>query len=230
MKSLTFPQTFALIASLTIATCWTATAEAQRAGSWVDIARGGTGSGASADGVFKFARSDSRSNGSTQFGHGFAVGAGPEGIALSNSIGGGAGPLGAAHNLQLNVGREGTHLSHGGVVSQGGERRVFAGGETGSHYGQPYGGSQVGGYGHHTNAYSNSHTQPWRSRPAGGPGSTWNPGATVQPSHSLQPAVMPPTYQPSGMSAPMERTMVMPAAASSNRGGLGQMLRRVRNR
>lgn len=146
---------------LVIAAATGSTASAQRASSGVDIFRGGAGANASADGMFKFARTNSSSNNGVQFGHGLAVGAGPNGIAVSNSIGGGAGPLGAAHNVNLNIGTKGTHISHGGVVSQGGNRRVTSGGGTGIQNGRVYGGSRSRGYGNHTKAYSKSHTRNW---------------------------------------------------------------------
>lgn len=136
-------------------------AAAQRADSFVDIFRGGAGAGASADGQFKFARSKSSSNNGVQFGHGLAVGAGPNGIAVSNSIGAGAGPIGAAHNLNMTIGRDGTHLSQGGVVSQGGNRRVVSGGGTGIQNGQVYGGSGSSGFGNRTKAWSSSQTNQW---------------------------------------------------------------------
>jgi hypothetical protein len=136
-------------------------ASAQRAGSWVDIGNGIVGSGASASGPLQFAKSKSSSKNGVDFGHGFAVGAGPNGIAISNSIGAGSGPLGAAHNLNLNIGARGAHLSHGGVISEGGNRRVIAGGGTGVQNGQVYGGSTTSGFGNRTRAWSNSHTHQW---------------------------------------------------------------------
>jgi hypothetical protein len=135
-------------------------ASAQRAESWVDIRPGGAGAGASADGMFKFAKSKSSSKNGVQFGQGLAVGAGPNGISVSNSIGAGAGPIGVAHNVNLSIGKGGTHVSHGGVVSQGGNRRVTTGGSTGvQSNGRVYGGSNSTGYGNKTHAWSRSHTR-----------------------------------------------------------------------
>ena len=145
------------------------TASAQRAGSWVDIAGGRVGAGASADGLFKHATSKSSSKNGVDFGHGFAVGAGPNGIAVSNTIGAGGGPLGVAHNVQLNIGPGGTHVSQGGVVTQGGNRRVLSGGETGIRNGQVYGGSRSTGFGHRTKAWSNSRTNNWGGQTYGAP-------------------------------------------------------------
>jgi hypothetical protein len=164
--------TFRYFACLSIAALalTTSTASAQRAGSWVDIAGGRAGAGASADGsLFQFAKSKSSSNKGVDFGHGFAVGAGPNGIAVSNSIGAGSGPLGVAHNVQLNIGAGGTHVSHGGVVSQGANRRVISGGETGTFNGQVYGGSHSTGFGNQTNAWSKSHTRQWSNPQNGTP-------------------------------------------------------------
>lgn len=131
------------------------------AGSWVDIGNAGAGAGAEASGVVQFAKSKTRVKNGTQFGHGFAVGAGPNGIALSHSIGAGTGPLGAAHNVNLNIGPGGTHVSHGGVVSEGGNRRVISGGSTSSQNGFISGGSESTGWGNNTNAYSKSRTRHW---------------------------------------------------------------------
>jgi hypothetical protein len=89
------------------------------------------------------------------------VGAGPNGISLSNSIGAGTGPLGGAHNVNLHIGRNGTHVSHGGVVSQGGNRRVISGGSAGNYGGQVSGGNYSTGFGNQTNAYSKSRTRRW---------------------------------------------------------------------
>ena len=157
------PAKFALgcLTAVALVATMAAPASAQRAGSWVDIGNGLVGSGASASGPLQFAKSKSSSKNGVDFGHGFAVGAGPNGIALSNSIGAGTGPLGVAHNMNLNIGAGGAHLSHGGVVSEGGNRRVISGGETGVQNGQVYGGSNSTGYGNRTKAWSNSHTRQW---------------------------------------------------------------------
>ena len=149
---------FAAITTLALV-CMSDTASAQRAGSWVDVARGRVGSGASADGMFQIAKSKSSSKNGVDFGHGFALGAGPNGLALSNSIGVGGGRGGAAHNLNLNINRNGAHLSHGGVVTEGGNRRVISGGSTGTYNGRVYGGSQSTGFGNNTRAYSKSRTR-----------------------------------------------------------------------
>lgn len=160
-------------ATLLIVAATAAPASAQRASSFVDIFGGGARAGASATGQFQFAKTKTSSKNGVQFGHGLAVGAGPNGIAISNSIGGGTGPLGVAHNLNLNIGPNGTHVSQGGVVSQGGNRRVIAGGETGTQNGQIYGGSNVTGFGNQTKVWSKSNTNNW-NRPQYGTYNGWS--------------------------------------------------------
>jgi hypothetical protein len=156
-RSLKIQTTIATLVAALLLTA--ADASAQSAGSWVDIGRGGAGAGGSANGMFQIVKSRSSSRNGGQFGHGFALGAGPNGIAISNSIGAGGGPLGAAHNMNLNIGQNGTHFSHGGVVSQGGNRRVISGGQTGVQNGQVYGGSSSTGFSNQTRAYSRSNTR-----------------------------------------------------------------------
>jgi hypothetical protein len=109
--------------------------------------------------LLQFAKSKSSSKNGVDFGHGFAVGANHNGISISNTIGAGAGGQAAAHNLNMHIGANGTHLSHGGVTTQGG--RVISGGQAGSNYGRVYGGSSSTGYGQNTKAWSDSHTRQW---------------------------------------------------------------------
>ena len=200
-------------------------ASAQSAGSWVDVARGAVGSGASASGPLQFATSKSSSQNGLGFGHGFAVGAGPNGIALSNSVGAGGGPLGVAHNVQLNIGPGGSHISHGGVVSEGGNRRVIAGGETGTAGGQVYGGSHVTGFGNNTQAYSKSRTRNWLSQGATNQGNWSNPTQSSNQGQLIpqgQPVFSSQAYQ-SSMPAnaamqPSSQSRVIGAVRTSNRG------------
>ena len=138
------------------------TASAQSAGSWIDLAGGNARAGASANGsLLQFAKSKSSSKNGVDFGHGFAVGASETGISISNTIGAGHRGNGVAHNLNMHIGANGTHVSHGGVHTQGGNRRVISGGQTGVRNGQVYGGSSSTGFGHQTNAWSNSRTRQW---------------------------------------------------------------------
>jgi hypothetical protein len=58
----------------------------------------------------------------------------------------------------LNISKDGAHVSHGGVISKGGNRRVTSGGSTGTRNGQVYGGSRSSGYGQQNRAWSKSHT------------------------------------------------------------------------
>ncbi len=158
----TFRLTLSCFGLLALAVVTASPASAQRAGSWVDIGNGFAGAGASANGsLLQFSKAKSSSRNGVQYGHGFAVGAGPNGISLSNSIGAGTGPLGGAHNVNLHLGRNGTHVSHGGVVSQGGNRRVISGGNAGNYGGQVSGGNYSTGFGNRTNAYSKSRTRRW---------------------------------------------------------------------
>jgi hypothetical protein len=168
-RTITHPSVTFAFACLALAGFAASEASAQRAESWVDIGNGFAGSGASASGsLVQIAKSKSSSRNGVQFGHGFAVGAGPEGVSLSNSIGAGTGPVGAAHNLNLHLGRNGAHVSHGGVVSEGGNRRVISGGQAGSYQGRVQGGSRSSGFGRNTKAYSKSRTLPWNGSPGGG--------------------------------------------------------------
>lgn len=134
-------------------------ADAQWAESGVDLSNGRAGAGASADGQWTFVDSTSNVNGSNSFGHGIGVGVGPNGISVSNSVGFNTAQGGAAHNFNMTVGRNGTHFSDGGVVSQGGNTGVIAGGGSGLYGNQISGGSSVTGYGNHVDAYSNSRTR-----------------------------------------------------------------------
>ncbi|QDT07937.1 hypothetical protein K227x_63660 [Rubripirellula lacrimiformis] len=154
-------RTLAGLAAALVMTMMAPTVSAQSAGSWVDIGNGFAGAGGSASGPISIVKGRSSSKNGMQFGHGFALGAGPNGLAISNSVGAGAGPGGVAHNMNLNIGANGTHFSQGGVVSQGGNRRVISGGQTGTRNGQVYGGSQSTGFGQNTKAWSQSHTRQW---------------------------------------------------------------------
>jgi hypothetical protein len=177
-----------------VLTCGPNTASAQSAGSWVNVLGGSAGSGANADGMFQIAKTKSSSKNGVGFGHGFALGAGPNGLAISNSIGVGSAAGGAAHNVQLNLGRNGAHVSHGGVVSQGPNGRVISGGSTGTSNGRVYGGSQSTGYGQNTRAYSKSHTrqfggQVYQNQPSSYPPTTYvQPTTYSQPTTYAQPA------------------------------------------
>jgi hypothetical protein len=127
-------------------------------GAWsgVDVGPGHAGATAGYDAPEGFARTESRV-GRVNVGRGLAVGLGPDGLSLSHTIGvAGHHGAGAAHNFNLSIGRDGTHVSHGGAVTHGGNTRVIAGGETHAGPGNVRGDSYAGGYGRHTRAWARS--------------------------------------------------------------------------
>ncbi len=136
-----------------------AAANAQGAGTAVDVGPGHAAASGSASGQWQLVDSSSRVGNGTSFGNALAVGAGPNGLAISHSVGVNGGGGGAAHNFNLAIGAGGTHVSNGGVVTAGGDSRVIASGSA-EHGFAPQGGSTVGGFGNNTQAYSNSQTTP----------------------------------------------------------------------
>ncbi len=133
-------------------------ASAQSAGTHVDVGPGHAGAGASASGAWQHTETESRV-GAANMGRALAIGAGPNGLSLSHSIGVNAGGRGVGHNFNLSIGPGGSHVSHGGVVTEGGNSRVLAGGNArGGLF--PSGGSSVSGFGRRTDAYSRSRTIP----------------------------------------------------------------------
>jgi hypothetical protein len=160
----------------TIATILPAIAFGQSAGTWVDVGRGHSGAGGSATGTFQHVDTQSRVGPHGSLASGVAVGAGPNGLSLSHSIGMNAGGRGTAHNFNLSVGPNGAHISRGNVNSTGGDSRVIAGGSSnvGSPWGSPSGGSHATGYGTHTHAQTHAQTTrsfrpPMPPSPFGGP-------------------------------------------------------------
>lgn len=155
LRSRFFCCLFAGLLGLSVETCL-----ADGAWSGVDVGPGHAEANAGYDAPQGLARTESRV-GQVNVGQGFALGYGPDGLSLSHSIGvsGQNGLLGAAHNFNLSIGRDGTHVSHGGVQTIGGNSRVLAGGE--AHYGpgQLGGGSYTGGFGQNTRAWSQSRTR-----------------------------------------------------------------------
>lgn len=133
---------------------------AQSANTRVDVGPGFAGAGASANGsIFQFTDTTSRVKNGTSFGQGVAVGVGHNGISFSHSLGANGGGMGVGHNLNMTIGRNGTHVSHGGVTTQGGNSRVRVGGGSGQYGNQIYGGSTATGFGNRTRAWSNSNTR-----------------------------------------------------------------------
>ncbi len=131
------------------------------AGTIVDVGPGHAGGQANADGMWTHTDTASRVGSGGSMARGLAIGAGPNGLALSHSIGVNSGGVGVGHNFNLNIGRGGTHVSHGGVKTVGGNSRVIAGGQTGPRTfgGGVQGGSHVTGFGNQTKAYTGARTR-----------------------------------------------------------------------
>jgi hypothetical protein len=134
---------------------------AQSAGTSVDVGPGHANASGQAQGQWQHVDTESRVGNGHSMGRALAIGSGPNGIAISHSIGLNGRGTGVAHNFNMSLGRNGMHVSHGNVSSQGGNSRVIAGGNAGqSPWGDPQGGSTVGGFGRNTRAFSNSRTIP----------------------------------------------------------------------
>lgn len=157
MSKITLTAAFLFVLSIT--TC----SMAQSAWTGVNVGPGFAGANAGAQGsIFQFSDTKSRVKNGTSFGQGVAVGVGQNGISFSHSVGANGGGVGLGHNLNMTIGRNGTHVSQGGVTSQGGNSRVVVGGGSGQSGRQIYGGSNATGYGNNTRAWSNSRTQQFR--------------------------------------------------------------------
>ena len=133
------------------------------AGSNVIVGPGSAGASASANGVWQHTKTGADVGKHHSVAHGLAVGAGPDGLAVSHSIGGNAAGVGIGHNFNLSIGRGGTHVSSGSVQSSGGNSTIMAGGQV-SNRGpsQIFGGSMVGGFGTRTKTRTRAVTLPWR--------------------------------------------------------------------
>ncbi|TWU24806.1 hypothetical protein [Novipirellula artificiosorum] len=147
-----------LFASLA-ACLMTVTANAQSAGTIVDVGPGFAGADATAGGMWTHTDTDSRVGPGGSMGRGLAIGAGPNGLSLSHSIGVNHGGVGVGHNFNLSIGQNGTHVSHGGVRTIGGNSRVIAGGGTQQTFGGISGGSNVTGFGNHTHTHTGARTR-----------------------------------------------------------------------
>ena len=146
------------------ATClFTGVAAAQGASTIVDVGPGFAGSDATASGRWTHTDTESRVGSNGSMARGLAIGAGPNGLSLSHSIGVNHGGVGLGHNLNLSIGRGGTHVSHGGVKSVGGNSRIIAGGGTQQNFGgisgRVRGGSTVTGFGNRTQNHSGARTR-----------------------------------------------------------------------
>ena len=133
------------------------------AGSNVIVGPGSAGASASANGLWQHTKTSSNVGQNHSIAQGLAVGAGPNGLAVSHSIGGNAGGVGIGHNFNLSIGSGGTHVSSGSVQSSGGNSTIMAGGQV-SHRGPRNlsGGSIVGGFGNRTKTRTQAITLPWR--------------------------------------------------------------------
>ncbi len=161
-----------------ILTAAPAVANAQSAGTIVDVGQGRAGASGNASGQWQLVESKSCVQNGTSSGNALAIGAGPNGLALSHSVGVNRGGVGVGHNFNLAIGSRGTHVSNGGVVSQGGNSRVVVGGNASNGNFGPQGGSTVVGYGRNTKAYSKSRTTPAVTN--FGPQTFINSGSTAQ--------------------------------------------------
>lgn len=133
---------------------------AQSAETGVDVGPGHAGATAGANGdIWTFGDTTSHVDGGGSFAQGVAIGVGQDGISFSHSVGANGGGMGVGHNINMTIGREGSHVSTGGVTSQGGNSRVQVGGGSGQYPGGIGGGSNATGWGNNTNAWSNSNTQ-----------------------------------------------------------------------
>ncbi|TWT36988.1 hypothetical protein KOR34_19340 [Posidoniimonas corsicana] len=171
-----------------------ALALAQSADSGVDVGPGGSGASAGYVGDWGIAKTESRDG----FGRALGVGVTKDGVAISHSIGASNGSSGVGHNFNMAIGRDGAHVSQGGVVTGGGNGRVEAGGSAS----QQGGGSEVVGWGDNTKAWTESRTRRWGSGsgsqyvPFGGKNNSngspvlFNNGNSGS-SNNYQPAVMP---------------------------------------
>lgn len=133
--------------------------------SQVDVGRHHADAQAGYNAPAGIARTESRV-GEVSLGRGLAIGYGPGGISLSHSIGLSGRVLGGAHNFQLSVGPNGTHVGRSGVVTAGGNTRVIAGGDTSSGPGRPQGGNFATGFGRRTEAWSQSRVDARRRHPS----------------------------------------------------------------
>jgi len=181
-----------------------ALANAQSAGTLVDVGPGQAHASGHATGDWQFVDSSSRVRNGTSVGNALAIGRGPDGLAISHSVGVNGGGAGVGHNFNMSIGPGGAHVSHGGVNSQGRGGRVMAGGTAQQGPFGPQGGSSVAGFGRSTDAYSNSRTtthgrsHPFAAGPfAGGMGRDgMGPGA-INPG-AMGPGAMGPWSAPRG--------------------------------
>lgn len=137
-----------------------AAARAQSASTGVDVGPGRAGAWGSASGQFQHVDTNSRVGPNGSLARGLAIGAGPNGLAISHSIGVHGGGAGAAHNFNMTIGPGGTHVSGGAVNAFGGSSGVQSSGQANAgRWGlAPSGGSSVGGFGRHVDARTHART------------------------------------------------------------------------
>ena len=149
---------FTATAALTIVSLVPLAAQAGGSSSWVDVGRGHANSGAATDSPMGIAQSESRV-GRVNMARGLAVGFGPDGLSISHSIGVNDRGLGVGHNFNMSVGRNGTHVGQGHVVTGGPNGRVFTGGETRVDRFGARGGNYAGGQGQFTRAWTRNRSR-----------------------------------------------------------------------
>ena len=138
-----------------------AISNAQSASTRVDVGPGHAAANGAANGHWKRVHTESKVGPIGSLGRALAIGAGPNGLSISHSIGLNGPGQGIGHNFNLSIGPSGAHVSRGAVNAAGGPTRVIAGGNTGfQRFGPPIGGSTVTGFGHRTTAVSESRVTP----------------------------------------------------------------------
>ncbi|MEM6690205.1 MAG: hypothetical protein AAF664_12300 [Planctomycetota bacterium] len=150
-----FTLTITLVALFAIATV----AQAQSSWTGINVGPGHAGANAGATGQWTHTDTESRVGKHGSMARGLAIGAGPNGLSLSHSIGGNVAGVGVGHNLNMTIGRGGAHVSHGAVKTIGGNSSVIAGGGSGQRFGRVSGGSQVTGFGNQTRAITGARTR-----------------------------------------------------------------------
>lgn len=136
------------------------TAFAQSADTWVDVGPGHATGGGSAQGdIFQHVDTTSHVGPNGSMSHAVGIGVDQDGVSFSTSFGANGGGQGVGGNFNMTIGREGTHVSQGGVQTQGGNTRVQAGGGSGQYPGGIAGGNLIRGFGNNTQVHSQSTTQ-----------------------------------------------------------------------
>lgn len=171
-----------------------AVAFGQSARTGVDVGRHHANAHGSADGEFNFVDTQSRVGPGGNMGRAIAIGAGPNGLAISHSIGLGGGNNAVGHNFNMTIGPGGAHVSRGNVQSSGFNPRAIAGGGAAITPRGHVGGSNVTGFGNRVIADSSSRTI---NRPVGlVPGLLRSRLMSPPPGLSPPPGMRPPVGMP----------------------------------